>query len=543
MQEKQKNMPAMKNDKNEVVQNTPVEPGEQKKLWNSQRIIKYTVYGIFILVFLWVSSQLFFETQTENALVSVKEFVSAHEEGIGLDTLRVIYPDEPASLEPTLLDPTTRQRTLNIYEPLVKPDRDLTIKPALALSWGLITPTTWEFRLRPNVKFHDGSSFDIYDVAAGFERASSYEGSQVAGFLDSIKKLEIIDEFTLRIETNEPDPLLLQKLSMILIIPSELKDEENIVATGTGPYRFIQVEQGEKIKVERFQDYWGSQAKFSTVEMISKIDKNERVRMFANGDADLLAFVPFDAVSAVKERNFEIAEMPSLEVQFLLFNMNSKYFKERENREAFSLAIDQDGLTEAVGGYARPVSQFVSNGIFGFNPDIVKHEYNLKKAEKLAGEIKGKTLHFHLPVGMDVLGEHVRQQLAKIGVFIVVSYLDMPKLLESIEQRKADLYFFGFKSDLGDSADFLNVIVHSDADFNVGNYENVEVDALIEESLIEMDPSLRLEALQEAMRIIVEDDIFGVPLFEYETLFSFSDKLEMQPRIDGFIYFDELKIK
>lgn len=541
MQEKQKNRSVDGNDTNE-----PVKYEEGKEInfrKTSPGIIKYAIYSVFILVFLWVSSQLFFETQTENALASVKEFVSAREEVGKLDTLRVIYPDEPASLEPTLLDPTTRQRTLNIYEPLVSPDRDLKIKPTLALSWGLITPTIWEFRLRPNVKFHDGSSFDIYDVAASFERASSHEGSQVAGFLDSIKKLEIIDEFTLRIETNEPDPLLLQKLSMILIIPSEFKDEENIMATGTGPYRFIQVEPGEKIKVERFQDYWGSQAKFSAVDMISKTDKNERVRMFANGDADLLAFVPFDAVSAVKERNFEIAEMPSLEVQFLLFNMDSKYFKERENREAFSLAIDQDGLTEAVGGYARPVSQFVSNGIFGFNPDIAKHEYNLKKAEELVGGIKGKTLHFHLPVGMDVLGEHVRQQLAKIGVFVVISYLDMPKLLESIEQRKADLYFFGFKSDLGDSVDFLNVIVHSDADFNVGNYENAEVDSLIEKSLVEMDPSLRLDALQEAMRIIVEDDIFGVPLFEYETLFSFSDKLEMQPRIDGFIYFDELKIK
>lgn len=515
-----------------------------RKTLDYKKIMKYAIYTAFAIIFVWVSSQLFFESETLKVLASVKGIFAGEGMKDRIIDLGVVYPDEPLSLEPTSLNPSARQRLLNIYEPLVRPDRDLKMKPALALSWGLIDNLTWEFRLRPNVIFHDGTGFDAADVAVSFERAMTYSGSEISAALSSIKELEIIDDYTLRILTFKPDPLLLQRIATVLIIPSEYENEADFDPVGTGSYKFKAWDKNDKIVLERFSEYWGTEAKFAIVEMFSRVNKNERVGMFVNYEADLLAFVPFDAVTAIKERNFKITEIPSLEVQFLLFNMDSQYFSDKKNRELFSYAIDQKDLVAAVGGYARIVNQFVSNGIFGFNPDIQPHEYDLKKAEELAEEtgLKGKTIQFHLSKGLDVLGEHVRQQLNGIGVNTIVSYLEADKLMESIVERKADIYFFGFKSDLGDSADFLGLMARSGADFNAGKYSNSVVDEMIDVSLLELDPIVRLENLREAMRIIVEDDIFGVPLFEYETLFSFSDKLDMEPRIDGFIYFDELNL-
>ncbi|MDA1060998.1 MAG: ABC transporter substrate-binding protein [bacterium] len=512
-----------------------------------KKIIVNTFYAVFVLVFAWISGQLFFEKTTNSLLASAKALVLPEKDLLAeqIKDLRVIFPNDAVSLEPTLNDPVTRQRLNSIYEPLVQPDRDLNMRPSLAVSWGLINSYTWEFKLRPDVKFHDGSDFDVIDVVASLQRANAYSSSQIAGLLTSIKGLEPIDDLTFRISTYEPDPLLLQRLSTVLIIPSELEKEENIPPTGTGSYVISAWEPGNMMTLKKFADYWGKKAKFESVDLISKVDKSERVNSFFKGEGDLLAFVPYDAVEYVEDADFEISSIPSLEVQFLIFNMDSKLLNDLNSRRAVSLAIDQDAIVEAVGGFAKPVNQFVSNGIFGFNPDIDRHEYDLEKAQILTEKtgLTGKTLKFHLSLGLDVLGEHVRTQLSKIGINVIVSYLDGAKLTESLENGDADFYFFGFKSDLGDSADFLDTVVHSEGSFNVGNYSNPEVDKLIDNSLVEMDFGVRLENLKEAMKIIMEDDVIGVPLLEYETLFSVSDKISIDPRIDGFIFFDELTKK
>ncbi len=511
-----------------------------------KKLAGFVFYFIFILSFVWVSGQLFFEKQTNALLASVTEYFLREDVSVEKIThLKVVYPDEPQTLEPTLTDPTVRQRINNIYEPLVRPDRDLTMRPALALSWGLMDDTTWDFRLRPNVFFHDGTPFTVLDVIASLNRAMNHESSQLTGLLASIESMQVIDELRFRITTRHPDPLLLQRLSSVLIIPAEFEEKENFEPVGTGSYEFLDWDRGDKITLKRFENYWDPISKFEKVDMFSRLNKTERVMMFVNGDAHFLAFVPYDTVDFLEERNFEIVGIPSLEVQFLVFNMNSTILDDVGKRRVISMAVDQTNFVEQLGGYAHPVSQFISNGVFGFNPRIEHHVYDLEKADSLAEELelKGKTLTLHLPMGLTVLGEHMRQQLAEIGIYLIVSYLEPSDFLASIQEGKADIYFLGFRASRGDSADFLDVVVHSDAEFNLANYSNPEVDLLIEQSFMEMDPSVRIADLQEVMRIIVEEDVLGIPLFEYNTLYSFTDSLEFTPRIDGFIYFDELRLK
>jgi len=267
--------------------------------------------------------------------------------------------------------------------------------------------------------------------------------------------------------------------------------------------------------------------------------------MFIEDEVDLLVFVPFDAAQFLEENDFQMSQIPSLEVQFLTFNFESKYFKDLDNRKAFSFALNQNDLIDMVGGFARRVNQFVSNGVFGYSPVIADHEYNTKLAKKIVKEteFEGKTIQFHLPIGLDVLGDFVRESLAEIGVNVVVSNLEINDLLKSMEKGTADLYFFGFKSELADSSDFLNLLAKTEGVYNYSRYSNDEVDRLINSSLTNIDERKRIIDLQKAMKIIVEDDFLGVPLFEYETIFAFNDKLGLEPRIDGLIYFDDLILK
>lgn len=462
-----------------------------------------------------------------------------------MKTLRVVYPDEPINLEPTLFTPTARQRLENIYEALVKTDRDLKIKPSLAVSWGLIDDFTWEFRLRPNVKFHNGSLLEAIDVKMSLERAEKFTGSEVASMVENIKSVEIIDDLTLRIITNEPDPLLLQKMSMILIVPSEYWSEEMEIPVGTGSYEFESWDYDKEMVIKRFEDYWGKRSLFEKVELYTSVDKFERVNLLIDRVVDMTSFVPYDGIEAVKESGFNLVTVPSLEVQFLVFNMNSPLMKDMENRKLISLVINQEDLIQAVGGYAREVNQFVSGGVVGFNPKISKHVYDLDQARKLGVELGfiEKTVQLHLVKGLTILGDYVKNQLSEIGVDVVVSYLDGEELFKSMQEGKADIYFLGFKSEMGDSSSFLYSIVRSGESYNYWGYKNEYVDKLIDGLMIEMDVERRLKDMQEVMEVVVEDDILGVPLFEYENVYAFNDKVEVRPRIDGIIRFDELTVK
>lgn len=458
--------------------------------------------------------------------------------------LRILYPEDVLSLEPTLIIPNVRQRLLNLYEPLLKPNRDLELVPALALSWGLIDDYTWSFILRPNVKFHDGSSFDANDVIASFNRGLNYFGSELTDFLETIDEIKVIGDYEIQIVTKKPDPLLLRKLSQLLIIPSEYETKDLSLPIGTASYKLSSNpdSNSENLYFERFDDYWGKESVFESVEIFVENDKLVRLNKLLEGDVDFLAFVPQDAVTFVKQRDLKIATIPSLEVQFLLFNLDSEFMSDELSRELVALSIDQDLLISSLGDFVRPVNQYVSTGVFGYNPYLSEHVYDLDRARELFAKsnLFKKTLKLHLPIGLEVLGEHIRLQLNEVGVSLVVSYLSDEDFVKSILAGDADIYTLGFKSDLGNALEFFQTLVYSSGEFNAFKFSNSDFDKIIDDVVIEMNDELRLTKLHEAMKIIVDDNVIGVPLFEYETVYSFVPQLDMQPRIDGFIYFDDL---
>ena len=508
----------------------------------TKKIGEVALYSLFALMFAFVSSQLFLQKPIRAVSDFFIELVYSEDE-VTDRVLTVVYPNDVNSLEPTLFVPDVRQRLVNMYEPLVKSDENFSMEPALALSWGLIDELTWEIYLRPDVVFHDGTSFEANDVVASINRARNYESSTLKDIVASIEKITVIDNFTLRISTEEPDPLLLQKLSQVFIIPFEYEKNEFETPVGTGPYVFSEWDPGNEMVLKRNQGYWGVDPKFLEAKLISKTDKSERVNLFLKGGADLISFVPYDAIDAIVERGFEISSVPSLEVQFLLFNNKSSYLSDLNARRAVSMVINPAQLAKELGGeYVKPVNQYVSTGVFGYSSAIEEHDYNPVMAEIIAWEnnLEGITLKLHLQKGLDVLGEHVRKSLADIGINVVVSYLDGAEFFDSLFLGDADIYFFGFNSDLGDSIDFLKSIVYSDGDFNVIGYKSDRVDHLIDLALTELETFRRSTALNEAMEVIVQEDYVGVPLIEYETVYATNEKIDINPRLDGLIYFNEL---
>lgn len=508
--------------------------------------MKYVLILLYAIILLAVSAKLFFEPQFDSALSGLLGLFRSEQES----SLTIGISEPRLSLSPLANDTGSRARLLHIYEPLVAPTKDLSLEPRLALSYGSLNDLTWEFRLRPDVRFHSGKTLTIEDVLYSLDQAKNNPLSGVKDLAASITDSEKTSDEIFQLHTASPDPLLPSKLSFLLIIPEgSLEAGEKVPVPGTGPFTLSELPESltSDVSLHRFETYWGPLPKFAEVTLKTFRSKEEKVAALQNGTLDILASVPPETARNFEFPGFKLQNRPSLEANFLMFHFD-KVFKEPKLREAVRLALDPAELAKLTQGFSEPLSQFVGDGIFGFHPELAAPEIDLKKAETLVKEVSNfsrLSVTLDLPTGLDVFGESVTQQLKRIGIDVEVNFLSPQMLSTKIVQRKSEFYFFGWKNDLGDAGDFYSAVVHSPTgnygQFNGGNYRNSKVDRLIESSQKRLVAQDRLQELREIMEKITTEDIIGVPLFSPELLYAVSEDVEWEPRVDGLVLAQEVR--
>ena len=486
--------------------------------------------------------QLFFQEEYNDFKNKVLHLSSDESTKLSYKTLNIAYAFGPESYEPTYFDSITRSRLVNVYESLVKTDRNLQIEPYLAVSWGRVSETEWEFKLRPNVTFHDGSVFNADDVIASFERARNYDKSQLDDVLKTIDSITKIDDLTVKIITTNPDPILVNRISTVLIFPSELNAFDKPV--GTAAYKYLSSDYLD-LNLTRFDEYWGEKPFYKDVSIKTIENRFDRLDQFKKGGIDILANVPPSLIKDITESAVvTISSLPSLEVNFLVFNMDGEIFKDKRLRQAVSIAFDKNAFTDFTLGYAQPSYQFVSNGIFGFNPEILPQKQDIDAAKKLIRDydpFKRLGIVIDMAEGTEIIGEYIKDQLNTIGFSVEINIIPFEKLDEKIKKRESEIYYLGWKSELGDASNFYENAIYSKGKYNGGNYVNKKIDQLIEFSLSNFDTEKRSEQLREIMKIIVEEDIIGVPLFESDVIYGVKAGIVFKPRLDGYILASEIK--
>lgn len=501
--------------------------------------------GIVILGLAVVVSgaALFFEDQFSAlaSFLSHDDYVNVDESG---KILKIAYLFPPNDLNPFSADISTQKRLLDVYEPLVRADNNLNIKPVLAISYGIQDENTWEIYLRPGVKFHDGSNFDVQDVIYSFNLAKDNVGGVADELLAVIESYEAVGESGLLLKTVKPDPLLLNKLSKLLIVPEGFTDFEEPV--GTGSYILKDTNDLSDLGYERNINYWGAPAYFSKVRVFAIPDKVSRVELLLDGEIDFLVDVPPDSVENIKEKGLSVEMMPSLEVGFVMFNFRNKTFAQKTVRMAVAKALNKESFLDLAFGYAKTVNQFVSNGVFGYNPDLSGYTYDREAAEDdlldiSDGGFQKIRVKFSYPQSLKLLGQYFREQLELVGMQLELAPLSDQELQELLQQQKLTFYYLGWRHESGDALPFLKAVLHSkNAEgygmYNGMNYINTEVDDLIEKSETNFNLQERLEDMQMAMKIAVQDDIVGVPLFETQSIFAFDPDLSFTPRVDSLVF-------
>ena len=349
---------------------------------------------------------------------------SAQELKIGLKT-------EPSSLDPQYhaLNPNL-QIALHMFDTLVMQDENLKPKPGLALSWKPVGDTVWEFKLRPGVKFHDGSDFTAQDVVFTFERVAKVPNSPgpYTVYTRQMKSFEIVDPLTVRIHTDGPAPLIPLNVAALPILShkaaagaapegktsAELNAGNGLV--GTGPFKFVEWQRGSRIVLERNDAYWGGKPQWQKVILRPLTNNTARVAAILSGDVDLIEDPPTTDLAKLKsDPKITLARAVSNRVIYIHLDQhgdppigipdtNGKNpLMDKRVREALSLAIDRKGIVDKImEGVALPAGDFLPYPMGGTAKDTPIDKFDPAAAKKLladAGYPNGFSITLGAPNG------------------------------------------------------------------------------------------------------------------------------------------------
>ncbi|MBI1723530.1 MAG: hypothetical protein HYR48_06455 [Gemmatimonadetes bacterium] len=465
--------------------------------------------------------------------------------------LRIAMPTIPAGLDPHLHNEVTTFSVLgNLYEGLLTFDRDMGIRPALAVRWENPDDFTWRFHLRRGVRFHDGRPLTVADVVFSLNRARSHPQSRVANFLVAVRDVRALDSSTVELITDRPYAILLNKLTFVMIVPQD-SPEEIHQPIGTAPYRFVRYDTGQRLELAAFEDYWGARAPEPLVQLVFITDVAKGVGMLLNGELDFLAYTPIEDISRVQTaRCCRVASSAGLGVHYLGLGVTSRPLSDARVRRAIDLALDRQVLVDRLqGGFGRPVGQLVSPQVFGYAPDIAPVERNLVEARRLlaaAGFPRGLDLPVATSPARARHVELITAQLAEAGIRVRVVPRPWEELYRELLDRKVPFFLAGVVCLSGDASDLFDGVLHSRAagggygENNFTGYTSATLDSLVEKSGQTFRMEARRPILEQAMRVAMAD-LPLVPLWVFQEVYAMRRNLEWQPRLNGMVFAFEMR--
>jgi peptide/nickel transport system substrate-binding protein len=492
-------------------------------------------------------------------------------------TLTIGVRGGPDSIDPHFTATGTHAETLkHVFDTLTWSGDGLEIEPRLATSWKAVDNTTWEFKLRPNVKFHDGSDFTAEDVKFSIARMQVPMGpNPTTIYVRRVKEVQTPDPLTVRVVTDGPAPNLPNDFIRLFIVSHKAaagvtKENANEVfnsgkaAVGTGPYKFVSWTPKGDFVAERFDGYWGGKEPWARIVRKEIPNDAARVAQLKAGQLDLITRVPASDVATLeRDPKISVAKVDTVYVFNLEMDMRDtppagqisakdgsalpkNPYQDVRVREAIDMAIDRKALAEiAMEGLGKPVNQLVTPSIFGYNKALPERKYDVAAAKKLmadAGYPNGFKIAFaftqdRLP-GDRQVGTTIAQMLAAIGIEVQANAQPAAVFFPARTRGELSMSMSGWGTLTGEAHYTLSSLAHSnDKDkkfgaFNVLGYKNAEMDKLIQDAAVEMDEAKRRGFLEKANEL-VQKDRQRLPIVAVGSAWAMQKgKVKIQARVD-----------
>lgn len=488
--------------------------------------------------------------------------------------LKIALSADVSSLDPHYLNIAPNVAfSSHIFDALVNVDANGKLVPGLATSWRAVDATTWEFKLRHDVKFHDGSKFTAEDVVFSLDRPAKLTNSPgpYTAYTKQIVAKKIVDPYTVRLSTATPYGPLALDVSAIFIVSKKAAEKASTedfnsgkALIGTGPYKFVSFKRGDRIEVARNDSYWGGKSDWDKVSFRIITNSAPRLAALLSGDVDAIEGVPTADLSKLKgNAKFKLEQKISWRTIFWEIDQSersSPYVTDKAGkplpnnplrdvrvRQAISKSINRKALVDrTMEGLAVPASNIVAPGLLGYNDALKVEAYDPEGAKKLlaeAGYPNGFALTLHGPndryINDAQVVQTVAQFLNRIGIQTKVVTLPLSVYFSKARAGEFSVALLGWGTLAGDFG-LRTLVGTSNPDtgwgtWNWGKYSNPALDKLIASSLGSVDQAKRASYAQEAAAVAMKDYAV-VPLHHQYATWAMRKGLKYTARTDEFTF-------
>jgi peptide/nickel transport system substrate-binding protein len=466
----------------------------------------------------------------------------------------------------------------HVFDALTRVDENARLVPGLAESWKATDATTWEFRLRRGVKFHDGSELTAEDVVYSLDRPATIVNSpgSFVPFTRPIVSKQVVDRYTVRLKTAGPYAMVPYDMNSVFIVskhaasgvrPEEFSQGKGMI--GTGPYYFVSFKRGDRVELARHDQYRDKRPEWDKVTLRIMPNDPARIAALLSGDVDAIEQVPTADLPKLRgNAKFQVAQKVSWRTIFLHLDqsrdrvpgvadrsgrpLDRNPFKDASVRKAISHAINRQGIVERVmEGAAMPASNLVAPPVFGHAPALKPDPFDAEMAKKLladAGYPNGFSIVLNAPnnryVNDEQIAQAAAQMLARVGIATRVETQPASVYFVKARNREFGVAMLGWGSFSGDLA-LRTVVATFDAEigfgtWNWGRYSNPRVDRLVTQSLATLDAGKREGVAREAMTVAMQDYAI-IPLHHQISSWAMRKGLAYTARTDEYTLAHEFR--
>lgn len=484
--------------------------------------------------------------------------VAAQQAGSERDPLVVIQSAEPPALDPVIGRTTpTYNVTLNVFDSLLMKTADGRDVPALAESFKQESPSSWLFKLRPGVLFQNGEPLTAdavkYTVEKIFDPASKSTRSRDLNWLD---KVEVLDQLSFRITAKQPFPLASHYFTELQIVPPIYRERVgaqkfNEEPIGTGPYRVVRWDRGNRILLRRNENYWRGPAAVEFVELQFVTNAASRVATLLSGRADIIVDPPLSAKAQI-ENNPKTRFTTETGPRILFAGLDTVQdspLKDVRVRQALNYAVDKKAIiSRLIGPSAEEATTLLTARDFGFTPDVKPYPYDPRKARALlaeAGYPNGFSIKMDAMSGRYINDSAVVQAIAgylgEVGVKVEINILEFGAFNGALFAHKTSpMYFVGWGNPVFDASYVFNFITMTGS--LIRTIENPAIDALLKEANSSVDPAAR-KALYAKATALINEAAPAIFLYKQPVLYGLSSRLDWKPRADEFLSMYDAKLR
>lgn len=434
-----------------------------------------------------------------------------------------------------------------LYEPLVHVDpvtgeEEMRLAESYEVKDGGLVYT---FKLKPDVKMHDGSTLTAKDVVYSLNMTK--ESLEMGKNLSAMKEAKVIDDLTVELVLDTPYAAFMKNISMCFILSASAHeslgaDGFNEAPVGCGPYQFVSYENESKLTFVAFPDYYRGAASIENIEIRMFADANSLAIAMESGELDAAAAInPVDYDNVTSNENIVVNEVATTKYCVATMNTTIAPFDNQKVRQAVNYAIDREFVLNASRDGKGKATSILFNTVLPCTEGIEEYTYDPDKAKTLLEEAG-----LELPVTLDATiqtyesckteAEAVQQNLADIGINMEIEILEPGALYGGLASGDAAFAVVRNGTSAIDADQYyMNVSKNGFDSLNYAVYENEDVEKLMVEARSEMDAEKRDGLYNEALQILQKEVPYAI-IYEMPDLHASVSELNVNWGLNGMYY-------